>query len=243
MMNSTPDEFAVTIRDLRVRRGGHDVLRGLDLDVPRASITGLLGPSGGGKTTLMRAIVGSQIVAGGTVDVLGLPAGSPELRGRVGYVTQSPSVYPDLSVADNIRYFAALSGGGAADVADAIAVVDLVGAERRLVADLSGGQHSRVSLACALVAKPELLVLDEPTVGLDPVLRAQLWQTFADLAATGVTLIVSSHVMDEAERCDGLLLLRDGALVATTTAAGLRRDTGRQNLEDAFLALVQGAAA
>jgi ABC-2 type transport system ATP-binding protein len=230
---------AVTVTDLVVERGRRRVLDDLTFTVTPGRVTGLLGPSGSGKTTLMRALVGVQVVASGEVTVLGHPAGSPSLRGRVGYVTQAPSVYADLSVRENARYFAALYGRGARAADDAIAAVGLADAAGQLVADLSGGQKGRASLACALVGEPDLLVLDEPTVGLDPVLRVELWERFHALADAGTTLIVSSHVMDEAARCDRLLLLRDGELLADSTPAQLRADGGSDDLEAAFLQLIR----
>jgi ABC-2 type transport system ATP-binding protein len=230
---------AVTVTDLVVERGRRRVLDGLTFAVTPGRVTGLLGPSGSGKTTLMRALVGVQQVHSGDVTVLGLPAGSPALRARIGYVTQAPSVYGDLCVRDNARYFAALYGRSAAAADDAIAAVGLRDAANQLVNDLSGGQKGRASLACALVGDPDLLVLDEPTVGLDPVLRVELWDRFHGLAATGTTLIVSSHVMDEAARCDRLLLLRDGELIADSTPAQLRTDGGSDDLELAFLHLIR----
>jgi ABC-2 type transport system ATP-binding protein len=207
--------------------------------VPPGQVTGLLGPSGSGKSTLMRAIVGVQQVRSGSVTVLGRPAGAPDLRSRVGYVTQAPSVYADLTVRENARYFAALYGRGAAAADAAIADVGLADAAGQLVQDLSGGQRGRASLACALVGEPELLVLDEPTVGLDPVLRVELWTRFHALADAGTTLVVSSHVMDEAARCDRLLLLREGRLLLDSTPGQLRERTGNQDLEEAFLTLVR----
>ncbi|MFD4293836.1 ABC transporter ATP-binding protein [Rhodococcus sp. NPDC058532] len=230
---------AVAIDGLVVHRGGVEVLHGLDLRIPAGSITGLLGPSGCGKTTLMRAIVGTQIVASGTVTVLGEPAGSSLLRDRVGYVTQSPTVYLDLSVRQNIAYFAALYGRPPRSVADAIDALDLADKADVPAGDLSGGQRGRVSLGCALVAEPELLILDEPTVGLDPVLRADLWGRFGDLAAAGTTLLVSSHVMDEAEHCHDLLLMRDGYLLDQLSPAALLEQTRETSLEHAFLTLIR----
>jgi ABC-2 type transport system ATP-binding protein len=215
------------------------VLDGLSFAIPAGRVTGLLGPSGSGKTTLMRALVGVQVVRAGTVTVLGEPAGSPRLRARIGYVTQAPSVYADLTVRENARYFATLAGAGSRAADAALADVGLTGAAGQLAGDLSGGQLGRVSLACALVGRPDLLVLDEPTVGLDPVLRAELWEHFAALARAGTTLLVSSHVMDEAGRCDGLLLLRDGLLLADSTPARLRAEQGTDDLEEAFLRLVR----
>jgi len=240
MVNKSP---AVRIDGLRVRRGRNTVLDGFDLELQTGGVVGLLGPSGSGKTTLMRAIVGVQTVAGGTVTVLGEPAGSAGLRHRVGYVTQNASVYDDLTVRQNLRYFARVVGAPPADVERVIAETGLVEQADALAASLSGGQSSRVSLAAALLGAPELLVLDEPTVGLDPVLRVELWALFRRLADRGVTLLVSSHVMDEATRCDRLLLLRDGRLLADDSPAGLLRTTGASDAEGAFLALIgQGVA-
>jgi ABC-2 type transport system ATP-binding protein len=234
---------AVTVTDLVVDRGHRRVLPGLSFAVPAGQVTGLLGPSGSGKTTLMRALVGVQQVRSGQVTVLGEPAGSPALRHRVGYVTQDPSVYADLTVRENVRYFATLQGMSARESDAAIADVALADAAGQLVADLSGGQRARASLACALVGRPEVLVLDEPTVGLDPVLRVELWTQFHALADAGTTLIVSSHVMDEAGRCDRLLLLRDGELIADSTPAQLRTDGRSDDLEEAFLNLVRAREA
>jgi ABC-2 type transport system ATP-binding protein len=233
---------AVTVTDLVVDRGHRRVLPGLSFAVPAGQVTGLLGPSGSGKTTLMRALVGVQQVRSGTVTVLGEPAGSPALRSRVGYVTQAPSVYEDLTVRENARYFAALYGKGSREADDAVADVGLADAAGQLVGDLSGGQRGRASLACALVGGPEVLVLDEPTVGLDPVLRVELWARFHALADAGTTLVVSSHVMDEAGRCDRLLLLRDGELIADSTPAQLRTDGRSEDLEEAFLNVVRARA-
>ncbi|MCZ2825265.1 MULTISPECIES: ABC transporter ATP-binding protein [unclassified Modestobacter] len=230
---------AVTVTDLVVHRGARPVLHEVGCSVPSGQVTGLLGPSGSGKSTLLRALVGAQRIRSGTVTVLGHPAGSAALRSRVGYVTQAPSVYGDLTVRENARHFAALYGRGAAAADAAIADVGLAEAAGQLVGDLSGGQRGRASLACALVGEPELLVLDEPTVGLDPVLRVELWSRFHALAAAGTTLVVSSHVMDEAGRCDRLLLLRDGRLLSDSTPAELRARTGTDDLEQAFLSLVR----
>ncbi|MEU5526713.1 ABC transporter ATP-binding protein [Micromonospora chersina] len=230
---------AVSVRDLVVERGRRRVLQGISCAVPRGTVTGLLGPSGSGKTTLMRAVVGVQRVDSGTVTVLGRPAGAAELRRRVGYLTQAPSVYADLTVRENARYFAALHGRDHAHADQTVADVGLAGAATQLVGNLSGGQRSRASLACALVGDPELVILDEPTVGQDPVLRADLWARFHAMAAAGTTLLVSSHVMDEAGRCDRLLLIRDGRLVADDTPAAVRAATGVDDLEEAFLRLIR----
>jgi ABC-2 type transport system ATP-binding protein len=233
--------YAIEVSDLRVVRGGLVVLPGLSLRIPAGQVVGLLGPSGSGKSTLMRAIVGVQIVESGTVSVLGTEAGSAELRSRVGYLTQAPSVYSDLTVRDNVRYFARILGFGASAAEDAIERVDLNSHADVLVGRLSGGQESRVSLACALVGRPEVLVLDEPTVGLDPVLRRDLWNLFKRLAEGGVSLLVSSHVMDEAIRCDRLVLLREGDVLADCTLEELLALTGAPDAERAFLALIDQA--
>ena len=232
---------AVEVDDLRVVRGGREVLPGLSMRIPSGTLVGLLGPSGGGKSTLMRAIVGVQVVHGGTVTVLGEPAGSPVLRDRVGYLTQSPSIYDDLTVRENVRFFARMLGARQDSAERAIAAVDLESHAGVLAGRLSGGQRSRVSLASALVGEPELLVLDEPTVGLDPVLRRDLWRLFHQLAAAGTSMLVSSHVMDEATRCERLLLLREGRLLADESLPALLERTGAADAETAFLSLIDAA--
>lgn len=234
--------YALDIRDLRVRRGGTEVLHGLTVTVPTGAMVGLLGPSGCGKTTLMRAIVGVQRIESGSISVLARQAGDPDLRRQVAYVTQSASVYDDLTVAQNVDYFRRILGAPRGDIARVLAAVDLQAQAAVVVGSLSGGERSRVSLAAALVGEPELLVLDEPTVGLDPVLRRDLWNLFSRLAATGVTLLVSSHVMDEATRCDRLLLMRDGNILADDTPSGLLERTGASDTEHAFLSLIDTAA-
>ena len=236
-----PGAHAVEVDRLHVVRGGRDALDRITLEVARGTVTGLLGPSGSGKSTLMRAIVGTQIVASGTVTVLGEAAGSAGLRRRVAYTTQSPAVYDDLTVAENVRYFARLVGASQPSATETIELVGLADEAGRVVRRLSGGQRSRVSLATALIGRPELLVLDEPTVGLDPLLRRDLWATFGQLAADGATLLVSSHVMDEAERCDDLVLMRDGRLLARGTPPEILKRTGATRMDDAFLSLVVDA--
>jgi ABC-2 type transport system ATP-binding protein len=232
-------EPAVAVVGLEVSRGGRRVLHGLDFGVARGRITGLLGPSGCGKTTLMRAIAGVQIVESGDVRVLGEPAGSPSVRARVGYVTQAPAVYMDLSARENLRYFARVLGAPAARVGETLETVQLADQADRPVSNMSGGQRARVSLGTALLGDPDVLVLDEPTVGLDPLLREDLWRTFHALAERGATLFVSSHVMDEAGRCDHLLLMREGRLLADLTPAELRERTGEEDMEQAFLRLIE----
>lgn len=235
MMNN----LAVEVSQLRVQRGKSSVFDGIDLAIPRGQITGLLGPSGCGKTTLMRSIVGVQRIESGEVTVLGEPGGSRQLRHRVAYGTQGAAAYGDLSVRQNLSYFASLLKAPKGDVDRVIAEVGLGPQAGQLVDSLSGGQSTRVSLAMALIGSPELVVLDEPTVGLDPVLRSELWELFRGLADRGVTLIVSSHVMDEALRCDRLLLLRAGRIIADTTPRALLVDTGTDDPEAAFLALIE----
>lgn len=232
---------AVTARSLSVRRSKATVLDGLDFTVGAGAVTGLLGPSGSGKTTLMRAMMGVQQISAGSIEVLGQPAGAPSLRSRVGYVAQTPSIYSDITVEDNVRYFASLFPVGRNAAAEAIDAVGLSPLAKRRAADLSGGQFSRVSLACALVSRPDLLILDEPTVGLDPVLRVELWDRFARMAESGTTLIISSHVMEEAAHCESLLLLREGKLLAQLSPAELRRRGGTDDLEQAFLKLIRAA--
>jgi ABC-2 type transport system ATP-binding protein len=233
---------AVEVTGLTVVRGGRMVLDDFDLEVSAGEVTGLLGPSGCGKSTLLRALVGVQKVAGGSVTVLGETAGSKGLRDRIGYVTQAPSVYDDLSVTENLRFFARVLDADAGAVDRAIGAVDLEGHRHSVVRNLSGGQRSRVSLAAALLKTPEVLILDEPTVGLDPVLRRDLWALFHRLAADGAVVIVSSHVMDEAERCDRLLLMREGRLLFQESPQALKDRTGIDDIEGAFLALVEAAA-
>ncbi|MCX0244511.1 MULTISPECIES: ABC transporter ATP-binding protein [Streptomyces] len=247
MMNSSG--VAVEARGLTVQRGSRTVLKGLDFTVEPGRITGLLGPSGCGKSTLMRAVVGTQAKVTGTLQVLGSPAGHPSLRPRVGYVTQAPSVFTDLTVRQNLDYFAAILQPGRAHrdarheaVTRALTEVDLTSHEDALAGNLSGGQRTRVSLAVALLGTPDLLVLDEPTVGLDPVLRRDLWQLFHTLAAERSTaLLISSHVMDEAERCHRLLLMREGEILADDTPDALRTAAGTDTVEEAFLHLVDAA--
>lgn len=232
-------DTAIEVSDLVVRRGTRTVLDHFDCSVPRGSVTGLLGPSGSGKTTLMRTVVGVQVVASGTVTVLGSPAGAPALRSKIGYLTQAPSIYADLTVRENARYFASLYRLGRDAADQAVETVGLTRAAGQLVANLSGGQRSRASLACAIVSRPEVLVLDEPTVGQDPLLRDELWAHFRRMAADGATVLVSSHVMDEANRCDRLLLIREGVLIADDTPAAVKKAAGTDDLDQAFLNLIR----
>lgn len=233
---------AVDIHDLHVVRGGRTVLEHLDVAIG-GGVTGLLGPSGCGKSTLMRCLVGVQRTTGGTVEIGGQPAGSRPLRDRVGYVTQAASVYDDLTVAENLRFFARVLGVDHAHVDRVVDAVDLAEYRDHVVGRLSGGQRSRASLAVALLGEPDLLVLDEPTVGLDPVLREDLWRLFHELADRGTAVLVSSHVMDEAERCDRLLLMREGRIIADGTPAEIKERAAVDTVEQAFLAIVRRDAA
>jgi ABC-2 type transport system ATP-binding protein len=229
---------SVEIQKLSVTLGGDKVLQNVSVDLPEGKITGLLGPSGAGKTTLMRVVVGLQRPKFGSAKIFGLRAGSAQLRPQIGYVTQTPSVYLDLSVIENLRYFAAMVGVNNERVDEVIELVRLSEQTKQLVGSLSGGQRARVSLAAALLGSPKLLVLDEPTVGLDPVLRQELWEQFHELAWHGTTLLVSSHVMDEAKRCDNLVLMREGGVLATGAPADLMDRTNTHDIESAFLSLV-----
>jgi ABC-2 type transport system ATP-binding protein len=246
-MNSANAELArlaataIEIRDLYVRRGGRLILPGISLRIARGSVTGLLGPSGSGKTTLMRAIVGVQVVERGSLTVLGRAAGTPALRRRVAYVTQAPSIYADLTVAENLRYFARILAAPQRRIGEVIRLVGLTGQTEQVARTLSGGELSRASLAVALLGEPEVLVLDEPTVDVDPILRRELWETFYELADAGATLLVSSHVMDEAGRCHELMLMRSGRIIATGTPDELLERTHSDELEDAFVALAEAA--
>ena len=231
---------AIDISNLSVSADDTIILKNVTVTLPTGKVIGLLGPSGAGKTTLMRAIVGRQRLSSGSVSVLGQLAGSAALRSQIGYVTQAPSVYKDITVLQNLEYFAAIIGVSRVRCEEVIDQVGLGGHEDQLAGKLSGGQLSRVSLAAALLGEPEILVLDEPTVGVDPVLRRDLWKEFQKLADAGTTLLVSSHVMDEADHCDELLLLRDGELLAYDSRTRLLEKTHTKDVEAAFLALVEG---
>ena len=236
---SSSSALAISIRALRVVRGGVTIIDRISLDVPAGCIYGLVGPSGSGQTTLIRAIIARQAIAGGRIDVLDRPAGRPELCAAVGYMPQHEAVYADLTARENLRFFAAIARVPAARIDEVLRLVDLAGAADRPVATLSGGQRRRVSLAAALLASPPLLILDEPTVGLDPRLRHSLWERFRDLAAGGTTLLVSTHIMDEADRTDRLGFLVGGRLVVDGTPAEVRARTGATDLEEALLRLLQ----
>ncbi|HLZ15233.1 MAG TPA: ABC transporter ATP-binding protein [Candidatus Saccharimonadales bacterium] len=231
---------AIVADKLQVTRGPLRVLQQISFSLEPGKITGLIGPSGSGKTTLMRAIVGAQKITSGSLRVAGLPAGSKPLRRVIGYLTQNPAVYDDLTAAQNVAYFSAILGCPRTEVARVLREVDLTKQAHQLVGTMSGGQRARVSLAVALLGDPQVLVLDEPTVGLDPVLRKHLWELFRNLAAEGRTLLISSHVMDEAEQCPELLLLRDGKLLSYSSKEALLRRTNTRTVHDAFLQLAGG---
>src|SRR6476659_2173882 len=238
MKNAT----VVDVHDLVVQRGSVRAIDSISFTTRPGEVTGLLGPSGCGKSTLMRAVVGVQVVESGVVEVLGLPAGDRRLRDRVGYVTQAPSVYDDLTVTENLVFFGRVLGVPRTEVDRCVEAVDLGPRRDQVVSRLSGGERSRASLAVALLGSPELLVLDEPTVGLDPVLRRDLWKLFHEIADRGAAVFVSSHVMDEADRCDRLLLMRDGRIIADDTPDRIREKTRTDDIESAFLALVEETA-
>jgi ABC-2 type transport system ATP-binding protein len=229
--------YALQAESLRVDRGRATVLHDLTFTLEPSRVVGLVGPSGCGKTTLMRAMAGVQRFTG-RLRVLGRTAGEPSLRHDIGYAAQSAAVYQDLTVEENLRYFAGVAGAEGRDAGRVMEEVELGALRGRVMGRLSGGQRARVSLAVALLGRPQLLLLDEPTVGLDPVLREQLWALFRRLAGDGITLLVSSHVMDEAERCDELLVLRDGALLAQGSPASLELRTSTREMNAAFLALI-----
>ena len=243
MPNDGNGANAVIARDVSVVVGGKYVaINKISAEIPRGRVVGIIGPSGAGKTTFIRSIVGRQRISGGYLKVLGIKAGSAELRHQVSYMTQELSVYADLTVKENLSYFARMVGVAKSETKSEVnrllKTVDLGSQADTLVMNLSGGQKQRVSLAIAMIGDPVLLVLDEPTVGLDPVLRDSLWELFRQLAEAGRTLIISSHVMDEAERCDQLLLLRDAEVLAQGSPRDLRNRTGTNTVEQAFLKLV-----
>lgn len=230
---------AVSVKNLHVQRGKTPAVGGVSFSLERGSVTGLIGPSGSGKTTLMRTLVGAQVYQKGEVIILGHEAGSADLRPRIGYVTQSPAVYRDLTVQQNLNYFARIVGAPRGQVAQILERLDLARQRKQLAGDLSGGQVARASLAIALLGDPELLILDEPTVGQDPVLRDELWRLFRELAADDRTILVSSHIMNEASHCDRLLVMRSGKLIADTTAQALTKAAHTTDLDEAFLRLVR----
>jgi ABC-2 type transport system ATP-binding protein len=232
------EQPSIQAEKLVVEKEHKRILKELTFSIPAGTLTGLIGPSGSGKTTLIRSIVGVQATSGGSLTILGDKAGSKQLRSRIGYVTQAPAVYEDLTVEQNLRYFAVLLKAPKSQVDEVVAQVRLEHRRRGLVKDLSGGERARVSLGLALLGSPEVLVLDEPTVGLDPLLRRDLWDLFGELAEQGKTLLISSHVMDEAERCQRLLLLRDGELLWQDSKERLLQTAGATSVEEAFIRMI-----
>ena len=230
------EQIAVEVDSVTKEFGDIKALNGVTLRVRRGEIYGFLGPNGAGKTTLIRAIVGLIAPNAGTVTVLGRKLPNLDVLREIGYMTQQAALYPGLSVEENVRFFAAIYGVDSG-VKDALELVDLYTRRGSVVATLSGGMRQRCSLACALVHRPQLLLLDEPTVGVDPQLRVELWEQFRRMAADGTTIIVSSHVMDEAERCQRLGLIQYGRLLAEGSPSEVRALAGTQNLEEAFLKL------
>jgi ABC-2 type transport system ATP-binding protein len=227
------------VEELRVVRENNEILRSISFRAAPGELIGLLGPSGSGKTTLMRTLLGVQVITAGSARILDTEVGSPSLRGRIGYMAQSSAVYLDLSVEENVRYFAGVLRQPPSEIARVMDVVALATFADRLVSSLSGGEQTRVSLGVALLGSPPVLILDEPTVGLDPILRRDLWRTFEGLAKTGTTVIVSSHVMDEAARCARLLLLRDGRLLFDDSPASLLLTGRAANYDEAFERLIE----
>ena len=231
--NATP---AVRAEALVKAFGAIRAVDGVEFDLPPGRIYGLLGPNGSGKTTLIRLLTGMAHATAGHAEVLGVTMPSRPNLSRIGYMTQSDGIYPALTVGENVRFFAEVYGvDSEAAVRDALTLIDLADRAGSVAGTLSGGQRRRLSLACALVHRPTILFLDEPTVGIDPLLRVQFWAHFRSLVDAGTTIVVSSHVMDEADRCDELLFMRMGRIIARGSGEQLRHDAGTDDLEQAFL--------
>jgi len=233
------DENVIVVENFKQQFGKFVVLENINLIVKRGEIIGLLGPSGSGKTTLVKAIVGMSEPTKGSVTVLQTKMPSLSTVSRIGYMAQSDALYEDLNAYDNILFFASLYGmkGKKAKLRadEVLELVLLRDQGKKLVKNFSGGMKRRLSLAIALVHSPEILILDEPTVGIDPVLKVEFWKEFERVRETGVTIIITTHVMDEAEHCDRLALIRNGGIIAMGTPFELKRDSGEDTMEGAFL--------
>lgn len=236
--------LAIEAHDVRKRFGPVTALDGLSLTVAAGEIYGLLGPNGSGKTTFIRILAGLVKPDAGTVSIFGSSPRAAVAGGGVGYMTQAPALYGELSIDENLRFFATLEGVAdpAPKIEDALRRVGLLDRRRSVVSTLSGGMRTRASLAATLLHGPRLLLLDEPTVGVDPAQRRDFWEHFRALAHDGATLVVSSHVMDEASRCDRLGLIRSGRVLAEGSARELIARAGTVDLESAFLALSEAPA-
>lgn len=235
---ATAAHAAVEAVDLRKRFGAIHAVDGVDLSLPPGRIYGLLGPNGSGKTTLIRLLIGLARPSGGQARILGKRMPSRQTLAQIGYMPQAEALYPDLSVGENLSFFGRLEGRvDPGSIDRVLELVELSDRKGTPVLQLSGGMRRRLSLALTLVHEPQVLFLDEPTVGVDPALRVQFWSHFRRLAADGTTILVASHVMDEADRCDDLVFMRDGKVIGQGSGAELRAQAGTENLEDAFLHL------
>ncbi|MEC1154523.1 ABC transporter ATP-binding protein [Cytobacillus horneckiae] len=233
------DSDVVCVNHVSKRYGDQAVLKDIHFSIRKGEIFGLLGPSGAGKTTLVKQLAGLEVPTDGENVIFQQRMPSLQIMKRIGYMGQSDALYGELSAKENLEFFAAIYGLKRKErlqrIPEVLKIVNLAGTEKKLVSSFSGGMKRRLSLAISLLHEPELLILDEPTVGIDPVLRKSIWQTFDRLKSNGTTIIVTTHVMDEAEKCDRLGLLRDGKLIAIGTPTELMADTSSQSIEEAFL--------
>lgn len=237
-MNNTP-EVCIRTREVTKAFSGNEVLHGISLEVRHREIFGLLGPSGSGKTTFVKMIAGIDEATRGEVEVLGTQMPKLSMMNRIGYMAQSDAMYNELTAKENLEFFGALFGlrGGKMKrrIDEVMALVNLTEHLKRPVGAYSGGMKRRLSLAIALIHEPEVLILDEPTVGIDPVLRQSIWNEFENLSQKGTTILVTTHVMDEADKCHRLGMVRDGKLIAVGTPEALKQETGSATIEEAFL--------
>lgn len=237
-------EAVINVKDLKQQFGKKVVLENINLEVQKGEILGLLGPSGSGKTTLIKAVIGMAVPTKGKVLVLGQEMPSLKVVSKIGYMAQSDALYEDLNALENILFFGALYGlkGKAAQerAQEVLALVRLSDDAKKPVRNYSGGMKRRLSLAIALFHRPELVILDEPTVGIDPVLRREFWQEFERLRQAGITILITTHVMDEAEHCNRLALIRDGGIIALDSPEELKRKSGQDSIEGAFLYYGEG---